>query len=116
MNEKSAAEALLAEMYSRAKAQFGSAVKAYWFYASEVCPGCQRPVDTWRHKNREALSLNAFIYRERGVLIGYLLCERCARDIFRAAKKHPYQQTPLHTTIEQNLIAAYQHHMASLDA
>ena len=116
MHEPSTIETLLAEMYRQAKAQFGSAVKAYWFHPSEVCPGCRRTVDTWRHKGGEALSLNAFIYRERGVLIGYLLCERCAKDIFRAAKKNPYQQTPLHTTIEQSLIAAYQRYLASLAA
>ncbi len=116
MNERSAAEAMLAEMYSRAKAQWGNAIKAHWFYADETCPGCQRPIDTLKHRGRDALSLNAFIYRERGVLIGYLLCKRCAKHIFDAAKQHPYQQTPLHTTIEQNLIAAYQRHLAALDA
>ncbi|MBI5563822.1 MAG: hypothetical protein HY870_02930 [Chloroflexi bacterium] len=109
-------EGMLAEMFSRARRQWGSAIKAYWFYAGEACPGCLRSVDAMKYKGRDALSLNAFIYRERGILIGYLLCKRCAKHIFDAAKQHPYQQTPLHTTIEQNLIAAYQRHLASLDA
>ena len=67
-------------------------------------------------KGKDALSLNVFIYRPRGVLIGYFLCQRCATHIFNEAQKNPYEQTPLHTDIEQNLIAAYHNHLASLDA
>jgi hypothetical protein len=99
---------MLDKLYRQAKAQFGSAIQSYWFYDSDLCPGCaQRPVGTLKIRGREALSLNAFIYRERGVLIGYLLCETCAKYIFKEAQKHPYVQTPLHANIEKNLIAAY---------
>jgi hypothetical protein len=117
MAEEDYADALLAELFTRAKAQFGAAVKSYWFYGGDTCPGCgSRQIEPLKHKGKDALSLNAFIYRERGVLIGYLLCRQCAKDIFRAARKNPYQQTPLHTTIEQNLIKAYRQHLGTLDA
>ena len=108
--------AMLDTLFARAKAQFGSAVKGQWFYAEDTCPGCGAPIGAMKFKNKDALSLNAFIYRPRGILIGYLLCGRCAEHIFAAAEKKPYTQTPLHTTIEQTLTAAYLRHMASLDA
>lgn len=59
-----------------------------------------------KHQGQRALSLNAFIYRERGILIGYTLCSRCAKQVLQATK-----QTPLHTTIEANLIKAYLQHL-----
>lgn len=108
---------LLDKMFRQAKAQFGAAVKAQWFYTGDLCPGCSiRPIEVLRHKGQAALSVNAFMYRERGVLIGYLLCETCATKIFKAAEKNPYQQIPLHDDIERNLIAAYRKHLTSLDA
>lgn len=110
------ADELLAQMFRQAKAQFGRAVKSYWFNGDEACPGCGGQVDAVRLKGKDSLSLNAFIYRERGVLIGYLLCGRCAKKIFRAAKKNPYQQIPLHDTIEANLVQAYKKHLRSMDA
>ena len=75
-----------------------------------------RPIGAIKFKGKDALAINAFIYRERGVLIGYFLCETCAKFIFKEAQKNPYKQTPLHTDIEQNLTAAYHKHLASLDA
>jgi len=109
--------ALLDSLFTQAKAQFGTAVKGQWFYTGDLCPGCSfRPIDAMRVKGEQALSMNAFMYRERGVLIGYLLCSVCANQIFKAAKKNPYQQIPLHDDIERNLIAAYRKHLTSLDA
>jgi hypothetical protein len=116
MTEKDYATEILAELFSKAKAQFGNAAKTYWFYDGDTCPSCGRQVGVIKHKGRDALALNAFLYRERGVLIGYLLCEKCAREIFKAARKNPMQQTPLHEQIEQNLIEAYQRYLNSLDA
>jgi hypothetical protein len=116
MHEEEQVEALIAQMFSQAKRQFGNAVKSYWLYDRDPCPGCGFPVEVTEWKGNAALSLNAFIYRPQGVLIGYLLCGRCAHQIFRAAEKNPYVQTPLHSVIEQNLITAYQRHLASLDA
>jgi len=107
---------MVAELFARAQAQFGSAVKGYWFYDGDSCPGCGSAVSPMKHKGKNALSLNAFIYRPRGMLIGYVLCGRCARHIFQAARKNPNTQTPLHAVIEQNLTTAYQRHLASLDA
>jgi hypothetical protein len=114
---KTAAEKMLQMMLAQARAQFGDAVKSFWFYDGDLCPGCMaRPIEVMKIKGKEALSLNAFIYRPRGVLIGYFLCQKCATYIFDQAQKHPYRETALHTDIEQNLIAAYHKHLASLDA
>ncbi len=103
---------LMGAFFAQARAQFGPAVKTYWFYAGDFCPGCSRPTDgMMKFKGKNALSLNAYIYRERGVLIGYLLCKTCARTIHTAAQTNPYRQIPLHTQIEQFLAAAYLHHI-----
>ena len=116
MNATDQAEAMLAELFTRSKAQFGSAVKGFWFYDGDPCPGCGFQVDAMKVKGEEVLSLNAFIYRPRGMLIGYGLCGRCAQQIFQAAERKPGVQTPLHAVIEQNLIKAYQRYLASQDA
>lgn len=114
---KASADEVLGIMFKQAQAQFGDAVKSFWFYEDDFCPGCSvRPIEMMKIKGKDALSLNGFIYRPRGVLIGYFLCQTCATYIFDEAQKNPYKQTPLHTDIEQNLIAAYHKHLASLDA
>lgn len=108
---------ILNKVYRQAKAQFGDAVKAFWFYDGDLCPGCEvHPIGVMKFKGQDALALNAFIYHERSVLIGYLLCESCANFIFAEAQKHPYQQTSKHADIERNLATAYHKHLASLDA
>ncbi len=114
---KAVIDELLSSLFAQAKAQFGDAVRFFWFYDGDLCPGCMaRPIGRIKFKGKDALAINAFIYRPRGVLIGYFLCETCASFIFKEAQKNPYKQTPLHTDIEQNLIAAYHKHLASLDA
>ncbi len=114
---KTAADKLLNTLFTQAKAQFGDAVKSFWFYEGDLCPGCMaRPSGVVKFKGENALAINAFIYRPRGVLIGYFLCETCANFIFEEARKNPYKQTPLHTDIERNLTTAYHKHLASLDA
>lgn len=107
---------LLSTMFQKAKTQFGDAVKSHWFYRSEICPGCGEEVNAMKFKGRDALSLNAFINRERGVLIGYLLCGHCAGNIMSSAKKNPYKETALHAEIEHNLTKAYKQYISSLDA
>ena len=111
-------EALAAQivemMMSFGQAQFGDAVKSYWVYADELCPGCRkRPIDAMKYKGKEGLAINSFIYRERGVLIGYLLCSQCAKGIYEGT---PRSDDELHQNIERNLIAAYHHYLASLNA
>jgi hypothetical protein len=92
-------------------------MKSSWFYDRDLCPGClARPVGAIKFKGKDALAINAFIYRQRGVLIGYFLCGSCAKYIFDEAQKNPYKQTPKHTDIERNLIFAYHDHLRSLDA
>ncbi|MHB9134779.1 MAG: hypothetical protein ACYDBB_27240 [Armatimonadota bacterium] len=96
------------------KAHFGNAAKAYWVYYDELCPCCRtRPIDVIDWKGEKALSINGFMYRERGVLIGYLLCEACVKEIMAKSKFGP---TSLHKSIEQNLKDAYQRHLDSHDA
>jgi hypothetical protein len=116
MNAKDHADAMLAQLFTQTKAQFGNAVKGFWFYDGDPCPACGFPIDTLKYKGEDTLSLNAFIYRPRGVLIGYLLCGLCAQQILQAAQRNPGVQTPLHAVIEQNLIKAYQRYLASQDA
>jgi hypothetical protein len=114
---KASADKLLSMMFAQAKAQFGDAVKSFWFYEGDLCPGCMaRPIGVIKIKGEKAVAINAFIYRPRGVLIGYFLCQTCANYIFEESRKNPYKQTPLHTAIEQNLSAAHYRHLASLDA
>jgi hypothetical protein len=118
-NTKSTAgfENYLGRFFSQAKAQFGDAVKSFWLYDDELCPACNlRPIGPIKYKGEDALSLNAFIYRPRGVLIGYFLCEPCARRIFEDAQKNPYTQTAVHTEIERNLIIAYHAHRPATKA
>ena len=116
-DSKAEADKLLNILFRQAKAQFGDAVKSFWFYDGDFCPGCMaRPIDKIKFKGEDALAINAFIYRPRGVLIGYFLCEVCATFIFQEAEKNPYKQTPLHADIEQNLTASYLKHLTSLDA
>ena len=104
-------------MFTQAKAQFGDAVKSFWFYEGELCPGClARPIGVIKIKGENAVAINGFMYRPRGVLIGYFLCDTCANYIFKEAAKNPYTQTPLHADIERNLAEAYHKYMASLDA
>jgi hypothetical protein len=111
------AQETLKRLFEQAKLQFGDAAKGFWFYEDELCPGClQAPISKMKFKGKDALSLNAFIYRERGILIGYFLCGLCAAYIFEQSEKRPGVQTPLHGTIEQNLIVAYHKHLSSLDA
>lgn len=116
MDEKAFAQVMLAELYTRSRAQFGNAVRSQWFYDGDGCPGCGRRVDAIKSPGGDQLSLNTFIYRKRGVLIGYLLCSRCAKKIHRDAKRNPGRETALHAAIEANLIKGYHDHMNSLDA
>ena len=106
----------LAQMFLQMHAHFGDAIKSYWFNDSGICPGCGRQVGVVKHKGKDAVSLNAFIYREVGVLIGYFLCQRCMKEVFRTAKRTPGQQGPRHDAIEANLMAAYQQYVSALDS
>lgn len=116
-DSKSEAEKILEMMYAQGKAQFGNAVKSFWFYDGELCPGCMaRPIDKMKYKGKDALSINGFMYRPRGVLIGYFLCDTCANYIFKESEKNPFKQTPLHADIERNLADAYLKYLSSLDA
>ncbi len=93
------------------KAQFGNAAKAYWFYDGDFCPCClTRPIDELMVEGKKALSINAYMYRERGVLIAYLLCGKCAEKLM--AEK-PTEPAPMHKDVENNLVSAYLRHLNS---
>lgn len=97
---------LLEQLFRQAQMQFGSAVKSRWFHDGDGCPGCGREIDGMKFKGKNALSLNAFIYREHGVLIAYLLCGKCARQVHRATTT-----IPLHAEIEKTLKQAFVKHL-----
>lgn len=115
MNQ-SDAHAMLDQLFFQAHLQFGNAVKGRWFYDDPRCPGCQRKVSKMRYKGKDAISLNAYIYRKRGILIGYMLCNRCANMVQRAAERNPGVQLGLHRGIEDTLGQAYEQHLNSMDA
>jgi hypothetical protein len=85
---KAAVEEIPGIMHTQGKRQFGEAVKSFWFYEDDLCPGCMaRPIGTVKIKGREGLPVNAFIHHPGGVLIGYFLCGICARFIHSEAAK-----------------------------
>ena len=116
MNEKDYEDAALAGLLAQAKKQFGNVVQGFWFYDGDPCPGCGFPIDVMPYKGQDTVSLNTFIYRPRGMLIGYFLCSLCAQQIFEAVARNPGVQIPLHAVIERNLTRAYQRYLASQDA
>ncbi len=103
--------AMLEQLFRQAQMQFGSAVKSRWMHDGEGCPGCGREIDAMKFKGKRALSLNAFIFREHGVLIAYLLCGRCANQIHQDSKKDSFGPTPLHLIIEKNLKESFVKHL-----
>jgi len=118
MNNES--ENLVDTYLNMMKAQFGNAVKSFWFYEGDRCPCCGKinRLDEMTERERR-VSLNGFMYRARGVLIGYVLCMPCATAVMAACQEKTARltgTTSLHQKIEQNLILAYQRYMSSLDA
>lgn len=89
-------------LFRQAQMQFGSAIKSSWFHQRDDCPGCGLKIDAMKFKGKKALSLNAFIFREHGVLIGYLLCGKCAKQIHDSPTP-----IPLHAEIEKTLKQDY---------
>lgn len=102
---------LLDQLFHQAQMQFGSAIKSRWFHDGDGCPGCGGKITKTKFKGNDALSLNAFIFREHGVLIAYVLCGKCARYIFRQSELSPHSKTELHTQIESNLKKDYLKHL-----
>ena len=96
---------MLEQLFRQAQMQFGSAVKSRWFHDGDDCPGCGREIDGMKFKGKNALSLNACIFCEHGVLIAYLLCGKCAKQVINAS-----QTLPLHAEIEKTLKQAFLKH------
>jgi hypothetical protein len=101
----------LEQLFRMAQRQFGTAVKGHWLHDGDGCPGCGREIDALKYKGKDSLSLNAFIFREHGVLIAYLLCSKCVKYIMKKSKKDPVGTTPLHLKIEKNLKEAFIKHL-----
>ena len=104
-------EDLLDQLFRQAQSQFGPAVKRRWLHDGDGCPGCGKSIGVMKYKKQDALSLNAFIFREQGVLIAYLLCGKCAGRIFRESQKNPHRKLPIHDEIEKNLKHAFVKHL-----
>ena len=104
---KNEAAEMLEQLYQMARMQFGPVIKSRWLYDADGCPGCGREIDAVKIKKKKALSLNAFIFREHGVLIAYMLCGKCATFIMQSSKTNPNVPTSLHPEIEKNLKAGY---------
>lgn len=116
MNTEEVINNTMIKMFAQLHAQVGDALKGYWFYESERCPGCGRKAGPMRYQGQDALSINAYIYRRRGILIGYLLCGRCANEVHQSAKKRPGVQIARHDHIEDTLNDAYEAHLRRMDA
>jgi hypothetical protein len=97
---------LLDLLYQQAQRQSGNSIKSRWFHNLDPCPGCGRKVGAMKWKGEDALSLNAFIFREYEVLIGYLLCGKCGKKVICAT-----ETTPLHLKIEETLKKGYLSHL-----
>ena len=100
------------EILGMMRAQFGHVAKAFWVYDSDLCPCCGKGgIDHMTYKGKKAVSLNFFMYRERGVLIAYALCGACATEILAKGKNCP---PSMHESIEKNLADAYLGYLNSL--
>lgn len=105
MSDKEIAD-VLDQLLRQAQMRFGTAVRSRWFYDGDGCPGCAREIDRMRYKGKDALSLNAFIFRQHGVLIAYLLCGKCGKQVTRTT-----ETIPLHGEIEKSLKQAFIKHL-----
>jgi len=111
MDQEENFKEVINEFFSAAKAQYGDAVEKFWFYEIDTCPCCsKRKIDHVSMGKELAMSLNAFMYRDMSVLIGYLLCSHCITDLLGASK----QQKIMYNRIEQNLKNAYHNYLKSL--
>ena len=104
-------EDLLNQLFRQAQMQLGTAVKGRWLHDGDTCPGCRKEITVTRYKRQDALSLNAFIFREHAVLIAYMLCGKCANHILRESKKEAFGKLSIHDEIERNLKQAFLKHL-----
>ncbi len=102
---------ILDAMYRQAQMMYGGVVKGKWLYGGDSCPGCGKDITEMKWKKKKAVSLNTFIYRDHGVLIGYLLCGKCGHHIHSEAQKGGYTKLPIHDEIEKNLKADFVKHL-----
>ena len=82
---------LLEQLFRQAQMQFGSAIKGRWLHDGDGCPGCGKEITVTKYKKQDALSLNAYIFRE--------------------SQKNPVRKLPIHDEIEKNLKHAFVKHL-----
>lgn len=97
------------ELFDNAKRMYGDSIENYWFYDSEHCPACGKKIDIFKFGKENAISLNGYMYRDMNVFIAYLLCGRCATEIFRKSNKSKI----IYKNLEENLKNAYAQFMKS---
>jgi hypothetical protein len=111
MKEDNEIDEILDQLFRQAQMQFGSAIKGRWLHDGDGCPGCGSEIGVTRYKKQDAVSVNAFIFREHRVLIAYLLCGKCAHQILRKSKNGSFAKLPIHDEIERNLKDAFLKHL-----
>lgn len=97
------------ELFDNAKRMYGDSIENYWFNDSEICPACGKKIDIFKFGKETAISLNGYMYRDMNALIAYLLCGRCATEIFRKSKK----SKSIYKNLEENLQKTYTEFMKS---
>jgi hypothetical protein len=104
--DKEAAE-LMEMIFMQAQMQFGAAaIKGRWFHDGDGCPGCDKKITGMKYKGKDTLSINAFIFREHGIVIAYFLCGKCGKKVINATT-----DTPLHGKIEETLKRSFLKHL-----
>ena len=54
MNKKDYADVAMAGLLAQAKKQFGNAIRGFWFYDGDPCPGCGFPIDVMPYRGQDA--------------------------------------------------------------
>ncbi len=107
-------ELFVDEIIEMFKAQFGNSVQGYWVYSEDLCPGCQvNDIGDFYIKGQRQVSINGYMYRARGILIAYLLCGDCAKQVIANSTQ---KNLPVHETIEKTLAKAYERYLRSMNA
>ncbi|MFZ1517523.1 MAG: hypothetical protein WAU11_02045 [Ignavibacteriaceae bacterium] len=103
MNEEPDITQAVLRLFEVAQTQYGDSIENYWFHDSENCPACNKKIDFFQFNEKNAISLNAYIYHDTNTLIAYMLCARCAKEIIRKNKL----SKKIYKDLEQTLKDSY---------
>jgi len=107
-------ELFIDEIMGIFKARFGNSAQGCWVYSDDLCPGCQvNNIGDFYIKGERQVSINAYMYRNRGILIAYLLCGHCAMQVIDNSSK---ENQSIHEKIEKTLGKAYERYLRSMNA